>query len=548
MSGHDVEVAGVVTAVFPDMHGFFIEAPSARWDKSDATPEAAFVYGGRHSLAGLAPGQRLAFAARYQEFHGVPELAYPHGFEHCGRRSLPPAIAVTLPQSGRRWKTLLGMRIRIDQTLTVDDLDDFVRYGEVRMHAGGRHYAPTALTAPGPAARNLERASAGREVWLDDGNGKAHPRQLRLGKRLFDQAHPLRVGDVIGAIAGIAFHAYGRDLVEATRIGKIDMANPRPTQASLGLPQGLRLVTFNVENYFNRSVSGPAFPTERGARTAAQWRCQTHKLVAALAAMRPAVAGLEEIENNGSGPGGALAALVGALNHAVKGAPYRFVHPPSRRLGTDLIAPALVYDARLVTPVGRVAVLVPPGGDRAVRSGLTRPALAASFRARAGGGPFTVVVVHLRSKLSSCGAGLDGADGAGHCARARARAVSYLAHWIGKLPTGIATPAVALLGDFNAYPHETAIRELLRDGWQAEPSLKAREPGYTENGSWGAGQLDYAFLTPALARHARGAAIWHIDADEARGFGYARRPACHGRSAPFRASDHDPVIVVLPSL
>ncbi|HYW77491.1 MAG TPA: ExeM/NucH family extracellular endonuclease [Gammaproteobacteria bacterium] len=543
--GRTVRVAGVVTAVFPGMHGFFLEAPHARWDSDPGTSEAMFVYGGRHVPKGMIPGQRLAFSARFQHFHGLPELAYPRRIEHCGRHALPPAITVSLPHSARQWKSVLGMRIQLAQALTVDDLADWLRYGAVRVHAGGRHYAPTALTAPGPQIRRLEKRSPGREIWLDVRVTGEYPRKLQLGNETFNVLHPLRVGDIFKSVGGVAYHAYGHDVLEVTHIGRADRANPRPAWASLKLPRGLRIVTFNVENYFNRASSGPLFPTERGARTRSQWQCQTNKLVAALKAMQPAVAGLEEVENNGYGPDGALAALVKALNRALPDGDYRFIRPGVRRLGTDLIAPALIYDADRVRTVGHVAVLQPPGDDRAVRTGFTRPALAASFRSRAGGKAFTVVVAHLRSKRSACGMGLDDENGGGHCARARARAVAYLERWIGKQPTDIATSAVALAGDFNAYPHAVAIRELLQGGWQVEPPLKSGEPEYTENASQGSGRLDYIFLSAMLAKRVRAAAIWHIDADEARGLDYAGRPACHGPAAPYRASDHDPVIAVL---
>jgi len=543
--GRTVRVAGVVTAVFPRLHGFFMEAPQAEWDSDPATSEAIFVYGGRHSAGEIAPRQRLVLSARFQQFHGLPELAYPRRIEHCGHHALPPPISVLLPMSARRWMSMLGMRIQLGQPLTVDVLADWIRYGEVRLHAGGRHYAPTALIAPGPAIRRLNEQSPGREVWLDLGVDGAHPRRLQVGSDTFDAIHPLRVGDVFQSVAGIDYHAYGRNLLEVTHVGRLVRANPRRAWASLRLSPGLRIASFNVENYFNRASSGPPFPTERGARTRSQWRCQTDKLVAALKAMQPAIAGLEEIENDGYGPDGALAVLVNALNRALPGANYRFIRPGAARLGTDLIAPALIYDADRIKPVGRIAVLQPPGDDRAVRTGLTRPALAAGFRSRTGGEPFTVVVVHLRSKRSSCGKELDNAVGGGHCAKARAQAVSYLERWIGKRPTGIASSAVALVGDFNAYPHSVAIRELLHGGWQVEPPLKNGEPEYTDNARAGSGRLDYVFLSAMLAKRARGAAIWHIDADEARGIGHTGRPACHGPAAPYRASDHDPVISAL---
>ena len=52
---------------------------------------------------------------------------------------------------------------------------------------------------------------------------------------------------------------------------------------------------------------------------------------------------------------------------------------------------------------------------------------------------------------------------------------------------------------------------------------------------WGqAGTLDYLFTSPAMARYARAAQIWHINAGHARNMAHPQ---------PWlRASDHDPVI------
>lgn len=539
-----VEVRGVVTAVYPGMKGFFLEAPRSGWDTDATTSEAVFVYRGRHAQV-VAPGDRVVFSARYQRFHGVPELARVSRFSRCGHAGLPPADELQLPLSPGAWTAHLGMRVHIGQSLTVGDLGDFVQYGEVRVSAGGRHYAPTALTAPGPGALRLAHVAAARMLWLDDGSHRAYPEPLRLGGLEFDARRPLRAGQRLEDVSGIAWHAFGRDMLEVTALQRRAAANPRRSVEDLGLPPGLRLVSFNVQNFFNRSLSGPAFPTERGARSAPQFRCQTQKLVSALSALRPAVAGLQEVENNGYGDGGALPALTAALDRGGGPGDYRFVRPPHRsRLGTDLIAPALIYDARRVAPVGRVAVLAAPAGSRALEAGLRRPALAASFRG-ADGRVFTAVVVHLRSKRSTCGAVLDSHEGAGHCAVARARAARYVAQWARTRPTGVKGGVVVLLGDFNAYPHEAAMTGLRREGWVAGPTLMTARPGYTESGRWGAGRLDYILFAPGAATRVRAAAIWHIDADEAPGFGYAGRPACRGPAAPYRASDHDPVIVVL---
>jgi len=530
-------VRGVVTAVMPGLRGFFVEAPRARWDSDPATPEGLFVYTG-HRRRDVKPGEVVVLSGRYHRFHGMPELSRADQPVRCGRAGLPPPVPYG--PAGDRGKRL-GMRVRVAAPVAVDDLHDFGRYGEVRVSTGGRRRAPTAMTLPGPGAAGIARAETARSLWLDDASTRAHPGVLALGGHRFDARHPLRAGQRLAAVTGLAYHAFGRDLLEVQSLRRDAGANPRRSPASLHLPGGPRLVSFNVENYFNHARHGAPFPTERGARTAAQFRCQTRKLVAALAGLRPAVAALQEIENDGYGRDGAIRTFVRALDAAVPKASYRFVDPGTPRLGTDLIAPALVYDARAVKRVGRVAVLAaPPDASPAIRAGLKRPALAASFRVRATGRTLTVAVVHLRSKLSSCGRGLDSYTGAGHCAGARTAAARRVAAWLDGDPTGVKTAAVALAGDFNAYPHERAVTALEASGWRRLPPGS----GYTENASGGVGDLDYVFASPGLAKRIRGATVWHGDADEAPAFGYAGRPACKGPAAPFRASDHDPVIVV----
>jgi predicted extracellular nuclease len=53
--------------------------------------------------------------------------------------------------------------------------------------------------------------------------------------------------------------------------------------------------------------------------------------------------------------------------------------------------------------------------------------------------------------------------------------------------------------------------------------------------------------SPALAPHVVDATEWHINADEARAHDYnlefGRKPDFFDGSSPYRASDHDPLIV-----
>jgi predicted extracellular nuclease len=64
-----------------------------------------------------------------------------------------------------------------------------------------------------------------------------------------------------------------------------------------------------------------------------------------------------------------------------------------------------------------------------------------------------------------------------------------------------------------------------------------------------AGTLDYALASPALAEQVAGFAEWHSNADESPLYDYnlehERDPARFDAAVPFRASDHDPLLVGL---
>ena len=64
-----------------------------------------------------------------------------------------------------------------------------------------------------------------------------------------------------------------------------------------------------------------------------------------------------------------------------------------------------------------------------------------------------------------------------------------------------------------------------------------------------AGALDHALASPGLAPQVRAALEWHINADEPPLFDYnlefGRDPALFDGATPWRASDHDPVVVGL---
>ena len=109
-------------------------------------------------------------------------------------------------------------------------------------------------------------------------------------------------------------------------------------------------------------------------------------------------------------------------------------------------------------------------------------------------------------------------------------------------------PDVIVIGDLNAYLDEdpvlaleTELVHLVRE-WDKDP--------YSYNyfnrsdAPWiGRGLLDHALATPSMADQVKRTEVWHINADEPRFLDWF--DVSRVAPDPYRASDHDPVIISL---
>ena len=158
------------------------------------------------------------------------------------------------------------------------------------------------------------------------------------------------------------------------------------------------------------------------------------------------------------------------------------------------------------------------------------------------GKPFVVVANHLKSKGCSEATGLDAdqKDGAGCWNALRLDSAQRLDAWLKTDPTRTRSDRVVMLGDFNAYAMEDPVRWLRDDaGWVDAFKQAGIEQPYSYVYSGLTGRLDHALLSPSLAKQLRGAAEWHINADEQDAQGYADGDP----AVPFRSSDHDPLLL-----
>ena len=567
LEGRVVQVEGAVTATFQDdpgdrfgrdLGGFFLEAPAAERDGNPATSEGVFVRTDRP----VSVGRRVRVLGTVGENHRQTEIAAVGEVRDCGPATAFGPVPLELPPPGPLGlEPYEGRLVRLPQALTVAGTHDFDRYGEIVLAlpivGADLPLQPThAFPADGGEAASLARAQEQHRIVLDDGRHDQNPSPPRHPNgRPFDLDNRFRAGDTVRDVVGALGYAFGAYRVQPTEGARVTATNPRPA-APPDVGGTLRIASWNVGNYFASfgSRCGPSGGMDcRGADGPAELRRQRAKLLSALVGLNADVVALQELQNDPRDA--ALRDLAAGLNEARGG--WRYV--PTGALGRDAIAQGLLYREDAVAPVGPPVVLDARAFLDPLRTGEARhrPALAQAFRDRASGVAFVVVVDHLKSKGSSCGP-RDDDPLEGSCAATRVAGVRALLDWLADDPTGTGAGAL-LVGDLNAYPQEDAVRALMAgvDGRRGTAddlvdlvALHAGPQATTFANDGRFGRLDHAFATAGLADRVTGAGVWAIDAAEPDLIDYDltfKDPAEAALYAPdpYRASDHDPVVVGL---
>ena len=257
--------------------------------------------------------------------------------------------------------------------------------------------------------------------------------------------------------------------------------------------------------------------------------------------------------------------MLGAVNARCGGAnPYAFVNTGGT-LGTDAIRVMLVYRSATLSPVGAALVDLDPVHNR--------PPTAQTFDVvdpanPAFGERFTVIANHFKSKgCPGTGADADAGDGASCFNGTRTAQASRLLSWTnGTVVPAAGDPDVLLLGDFNSYAMETPVTTLTAGGYTDLESVLLGPNAYSYLFDGQLGHLDYAFSSSSLTPQVTGVGAWHINADEIPLFDYNDEVRDTGEAtfeedpdgsalvpprvlfqpaSPYRASDHDPVLVGL---
>lgn len=537
LEGQHVVVEGIVVGAFEGLGGVFLQ--SERDDGDPETAEGLFLpYGPIATRLQVGDRARVGGVV-VEEGQGDATLTSLQvgAIEVLGRGEVAATALAGPPASASDWERYEGMRLAISAPLTVSGNDGLERFGELATSFGGRLYAPTELAPPGPEAQALADQNARRTLRLDDGVAEPDPADIAYLPAPLSDAAPLRAGSVLTGVQGVLDHRFGSYRLQLTeKIGAIEQA-PRP--AAPTVPGDRRIAGFNVLNLFNGNGVGGGFPTERGAKTAAEYARQQAKLVAAVQALDPDLAALMELENDGYGPESSIAQFVAALNAAGPHDDWRLVDAGAGAgPGTNPIRVGIVYRASRFIAVGAPVTLTDgPFADR------SRAPLVQAFRA--GDGPvFVVAANHFKSK-GGCGEAAEGdadlADGQACFNATRVESARRLHDWLASDPTGTGATGALVIGDLNAHAQEDPLRLLREKGWQDAFVLAGADKPYSYVWGGQSARLDHALLDAGLAARLRGAAEWHSNSDEAGVFDYRRDAA----SSPWRASDHDPMLLGL---
>lgn len=529
--GRTVTIEGAVTAdMRSGLGGIYVQDAG---DGDATTSDAVFVRLPKDRQVQV--GQWLRITGTVQEqaagkSDGSLTMLQAEKIQPLAARPLPAVKVLSdMPAS---WEALEGMQVRIDAPLILVGQDQLSRYGELTAAFAGRLWQPSEVAAPGSARYHAVVAeNAIRRLRLDDASDRRDPGAVPY----LPEGVVLRTGEALSDVQGIVDQRFdGGYRLQLTAPLKVS-AEQRPQQPPT-VPGGLRIAAFNLENYFNGDGKGGGYPTLRGAKTAEQQAAQQAKLVTTIRSLGADVAALMELENDGYGPGSAIDQLVRALNEGQgRDGDWKFVdagHGP----GDNPIRVGIIYRSAKVRPLGKPVVLErEPFGER------SRVPLAQAFRMGRRGAPFVVVANHFKSKgcSNASGADADQNDGQGCWNATRLASARLLHQWLQTDPTRSGSRDAVLLGDFNAYAMEDPIRQLQADGWRDAFTLAGVERPYSYVYNGLTGRLDHALLSPGMAARLKGAAEWHINADEADEAGYQGRNV----PGPWRSSDHDPLLL-----
>ena len=541
--GSDVVTEGIVTVDLQkssELSGFFIQDRFG--DGDPATSDGLFVYHRDYWSPSFDPsvGDLVRVQGTINEYYGFTRMEYLDAGTVCDTGFQPVATNVFARDFNANAESYESMYVRFPRPMAVTDTYNQHRYGEVWLGEEGVVEQPTNEYPAGPDSAALALDNMARSVLLDDSSTWSNPDPIPYT----GAEGTLRLGDTVNPLVGAIYYYY-----DIFRIQPQDPASvrfvPQNARPADSITKGnLIVASANVLNYW--TTIGCGYPC-RGAQTPEQLAVQTDKLVAELMGTGADIIGLQEIENDPTHT--PITTLVAALNAAEGADVWSWIG--EHEANAYPIRNEIIYRNDRVTTVGGPVTVIDPIFDT-IPPGRTDPVgrrpVAQTFTFN--GETFTVINNHFKSKSCSGASGLDEDQGDGQSCfnDTRVGQAERVLELVDELVADTGDPDVIVIGDLNAYldedpvlAFETELVNLVRE-WDKDPYSYNFFAAYAA--PWiGRGLLDHALTTPSMADQVKRTEIWHINADEPRFLDWYDPDLV--APGPYRASDHDPVIVSL---
>ncbi|MGI9585330.1 MAG: ExeM/NucH family extracellular endonuclease [Acidimicrobiia bacterium] len=542
--GNDVVTEGIVTVAHQadanEIRGFFIQDPVG--DGDPATSDGVFVSHGDAWGPNfeVAPGDHVRILGSVDEewvSGGTrTQIEWLDDATTCGVGTVK-----ALKIDARNYRTdeerLEGMYVQFQQKLAVTDTYNLANNGEVWLGEMDVVPQPTEIFgADDPRAEELADDNMARSIYIDDGIRFGNPHDGTF----LNSDGTLRLGDEFRKLTGAVWFDYYEYRIVPNR-GDVDIRirNNRPAKAP---SVGGKLVvgSANVLNYWT-TLGG------RGASTPEQLAVQEEKLVAELLGMDADILALQEIENDPANV--PITKLVTLLNAADDSHTWTWVGEPAGGYNEYPIRNEIVY-RDTVEPYDErgLMTLRDPLFDEGGTRSKGRPPIAQAFEAN--GEVFTVMVNHLKSKSCSNATGEDQDQGDGQSCYNLRRTLQATAilDYVDDVVDEVGDPDVLVVGDMNAYMEEDPIHEFESELVNLVEKYDPKHYSYNFYAGFaapwiGRGTLDHAFANDSMSKQVTKVATWHINADEPRFLDWYDPTVT--APGPFRASDHDPVIIGL---
>ncbi|MEN9868259.1 MAG: hypothetical protein RL748_3849 [Pseudomonadota bacterium] len=553
---------GVVTLKLAN--GFYLQDPAG--DANAATSEGIFVFVG--SAPAVNVGDRVRVSATVAEFSAgdatrpITQLSQVTATTVLGKGNVIAPTSLSLPLANATdWEKYEGMLVRFSLPLTVSQNYFLGRFGQLTL-SGSRLEIPTNRHRPGSAAAIALRASNNANfVVLDDTSSVQNPNPIPY----IGQDSTIRSGDTVTGLTGVVdFGSISSSTAGPAgyklqpTIAPVFVRKNSRTAAPGAVGGNIKVASFNVLNFFSTFTNGTTADGQtnqgckvgtvvsksncRGADNLAEFNRQRVKIAAAMKAIDADVFGLMEMQNNGNT---AISYLVSSLNTLIGSNTYAYLPVPAdpAAMGTDAIRVAIIYKPAKLTPVGPSLTDINPVNSR--------PPLAQTFVASTGK-RFSLIVNHFKSKGSCPTDGsrnTDQGDGQGCWNALRVEQATRSLSFIRQVQTAANDLDVLSIGDFNANGAEDPIFTLQNGGLvnQIERFIRPKGMPYSFVFDGESGYLDNALATASMSSKVTGVAEWHINADEPVIIDYNTDFKTQDlyTSGPYRASDHDPVIIGL---